>query len=128
MMRQLAVTFAVLSIAFFNGCDRAPTHDSVMEDSVTVMEDLAKVMATVKDEASAAAAKPKLKELSDKMKTLKAESDKMAKPSKEKEDELKKKYEDRMTKAMTSLFGESMRIGMDPKLKSVLSDIEGLGK
>lgn len=93
-IRQLVIAFAVLSLALVVGCDRAPTHESVMEQQVTTMEDVAKLLTTVTDEASANSAKPKLKELSEKLKAVKAEADKIAKPTKEKEDELRKKYEE----------------------------------
>jgi hypothetical protein len=125
---RITLTLTALCLALATGCDRAPTPDSVMEDSVTVMEDLSKTLATVKDEASANAAKPKIKELSDKMKTLKEQADKMPKPAKEKEEELKKKYEDRMTKAMMSMVSEGMRISMDPKLKAAVGEMDAFGK
>ncbi|QOV90026.1 hypothetical protein [Humisphaera borealis] len=126
-IRQLVIAFAVLSLALVVGCDRAPTHESVMEQQVTTMEDVAKLLTTVTDEASANSAKPKLKELSEKLKAVKAEADKIAKPTKEKEDELRKKYEERITKAMSAWLMEMGRIGRDPKLRSVLSDLD-LGK
>jgi hypothetical protein len=129
MLRErLLATMVIVSLSLMTGCDRSPTHDSIMEDTVTVMEDFGKTLATVKDEASANSAKPKLTELSGKMKALKTEADKMAKPTSEKEAELKKKYEDRMTKAMGTIMGEMMRIGMDPKIGPVLKDIDLMSK
>ena len=128
MLRNCLLAMMIVSLFLVTGCDRAPTHDSVMEDSVTAMEDVGKILATVKDEASANAAKPKLKELGEKMKTLKAEADKMAKPTTEQEAELKKKYEDRMTKAMGTLMTEGFRIAGDPKLQGILKDVDIMGK
>lgn len=118
------VSTALFALVLVAGCDSAPTHDSVMEESVSSMEEMVAIMKTIKDKPSAEAAKPKLEALGDRMKELKAEADKLGKPSKEKEAELKKKYDDRMQKVFAELMGEGMRIGMNPELKDVMKDVK----
>jgi hypothetical protein len=124
MFRQYALVLVSLCALIITGCDSKPTYDSVMEDSLAAMEDSTAILATVKDEASANAAKPKLKEIGDRMKTLKAQQEKIGKPSKEEEAELKKKYEERMTKAFGAMLKETMRLSMDPKLKPALDGLQ----
>lgn len=128
MLRPIASFVLACALFITAGCDRAPTHESVMEDSVEQMEEFAKLLSTVKDESSANAAKPKLKELGEKMKASKAEMDKLGEVPADKQADLKKSYEDRMSKAMSTLFAEMTRISTDPKLSAALGDLEGFGK
>ena len=124
MFRHRSLAVACLTALFLvAGCDSAPTHDSLMKDSLSTMEEMVAVMKTVKDEASANAAKPKLQALAEKMKKMKEQADKMEKPSAEKEAALKKEYEPRLQKVMGEMLGETMRIGMDPKLQTAVKDM-----
>jgi cytochrome c556 len=113
--------FALLA-AFVGGCESKPTHESVMKDMIGKMKELVAVLEGVKDEASAASAKPKLQALSKEMKELEATASKLPKASAEEEKRLREKYEPEMKELTPKLFAEVMRVGMDPKLGTVLKD------
>lgn len=121
--RAFAVAGLAAVLAFAAGCDSGPTHESVTKDSLAAMEEMTTALKAVQDEASAAAAKPKLQAIGERMRKLKEQSDKLGKPSADADATIKKEYEPRMRKAMSDLLGETMRVGMDPKLGAALKDI-----
>ena len=109
------------------GCESAPTHDSVMESTVSAMEEMVAVCRTVQDEASANAAKPKLQALSGRLKGLREQADQLGKTSADKDAAIKTKYEARLLKAMGEFGEEAGRIGRDPKLNTALTDLDTSG-
>jgi peptidoglycan hydrolase CwlO-like protein len=124
MFRTLAVACIAVTIVSI-GCDSKPTHDSLAKDMIGKMKEMVEVLKGVKDEASAKAAKPKLEGLKKEVDALKAEADKMPKPSAEDEKKLNEKYEPELEKLMGELAGEMIRIGSDPKLASELGNAMG---
>jgi DNA anti-recombination protein RmuC len=110
----------LLSMCLLGGCGR--DHEDVAEDTVETLEEMAEVLATVKDKESALAAKPKLEKLSERMDELQAEAAEMDEIDPEKEKALQEKYDERMTKAMGKLMGEMFRIGMNQELNNALGD------
>lgn len=126
MLRHSFFATIVFSLCLVTGCDKAPTHESIAEDSVSLMEEMAAILPTVKDEASANAAKPKLKALAEKAKALKAEEEKLSKLTNEQQAALLKKHEARMTKVFETMIKEGFRISADPKLSSVMDEIKDL--
>lgn len=103
------------------GCG-GDSHDKVSNDMVTAMEQLVKTLETVKDEKSAKAAAPKVEAFTKKMASIETRMKEVGDPSAEVEEQLKAKYEQRMTEASQKLMGEMMRIGMNPTLSGPLDD------
>jgi hypothetical protein len=114
-----------LLLAACNG--GSPTHESVTKDMISMMEEQADILATITDEASFEAAKPKLDALKEKADTLKAATEKLGDPSKDVEEQLKKKYEPRVKEVSQKLMKEMQRLMMSPaiagKLQEALKDL-----
>jgi PHP family Zn ribbon phosphoesterase len=118
-----ALTCIVVAVALtLNGCESKPTHDSVMRESIDKMKEMVDIFKGITDEASANAAKPKLKKLGEEMKAIKAKADKLGKPTAEQQTALKAKYEPEMKQLTADMFGHVMRVGMDPKLGPIIKD------
>lgn len=115
-MKSLSITVALGICFVLVGCKK--THEDVMKGSLSCVKEMTDVMKTVKDEASAKAAAPKIKAIADRMKALGEEAKKMSEPSKEEAQRLKEKYEPQMKEAMSAFMGEVMRITMDSKLSA----------
>lgn len=118
---SLATLSAFLIVAVL-GCDSEPTRESVMEDSIAKLKELASVLESVKDESSAQAAKPKLQAIDADMKEIKAKAEKMSKPSAEEDKRLEEKYRPQVMEVAERLTKEMVRVGLDPKLGPILKD------
>jgi hypothetical protein len=97
-----------LGLAFCAGCGDSP--DSVMQDTLSTMKEMSAVLQSVKDEASAKAAAPKLKAVGARMQDL-AKRGKAMNLSKEQETALVEKYKPQMEDAVKGVFPEMMRVG-----------------
>src|SRR5688572_27372706 len=93
-----------------------------MKDTIAKMNELAVVLEGVTDEAPAHAAKPKLQAIDAAMKELKAQSDKLGKPTAEEEKRLKEKFEPEIKPLFEKVMLQILRIGFDPKLGPILKD------
>lgn len=120
-MRKLWVGTVCLALVMLAGCGKA-THDSVTAEAIKLMNDMADILASIKDEASAKSAKPKLEALSKRMDALKQKSQALGVPTKEQKDALQKKYGEERTKAASRLLKDIFRIALDPKLNAQLKD------
>ena len=79
------------------GC--AVNYESTLQDSISIMNDMAEVLNTCKDKASAEAAIPKLESLLDDMLDLKETMEALGKPSDEDQKALMEKYGKEQMKA-----------------------------
>ena len=104
------------------GCESKPTHESVTKESIDKMQQFADVLKTIKDEASAKAARPKLEKIKKEMDELKKKADTLGNPPPEVKKKLEEKYKKDMEKVSGELAGQMMRIGMDPKIAPHLKD------
>lgn len=123
-MKQMVLLASVLMLLVCSGCGDSP--DKVAEDGISVMDEMATVMESVKDEASAKKANAKLRALTDKMKDIKARQEKLSITTEQKI-ELQKKHEEKMGAVVERLMREGMRISVDPKLKSALDGLDPSG-
>jgi len=123
-MTRLVRTSCLLAIlSIIIGCKSEPTRDSVAAESVDTIEQLVVVLKSIQDEASAQAARPKLKELSDKFRQLQAQEKQLGEATKEQRDELKK-YDTRNEKALKEMIDQNARIRSDPKLSGALDELK----
>jgi hypothetical protein len=74
-----------------------------------VLDEMNSTLESVKDKSSADAAKPKLKSIAEKMKSIKERADKLGKDDKA-DEEIKKKYEGQMKEKIEKMMKESMRV------------------
>jgi len=101
-------------------------YDEVMTAMVKKLNDTAAILEKIKDKASADKEQPGLKKVAAEMKELKAKSDKLGKPSKEQEAELKKKHEKDIEAALKKLTGEAIRLSSTDYGKDALKELQNL--
>jgi hypothetical protein len=89
------------------GCGDSP--DSVMQDALSCAKEMGTVMQSVKDEASAQAAAPKLKAIGARMQDIEKRQ-KALKLSKEEETALQAKYKPQMEEIAKGLVPDMMRV------------------
>ena len=105
----------------------ADTFDDVIKDMIKSTKQLVEVLATVKDEASAKAAKPKLEKMGKEIQAIQARAKKLGDPSKEEKEKLEKKYKPELDPLFKKMFAELVRIQSNPATAKVLKDIELFG-
>jgi hypothetical protein len=120
MQRLLAFSVLYLFIAC-PGC--ADTREKLASENLSVMKELNAVLDGIKDEASAASAKSKLKSLMEKMADLNQRESKLPAPTKQEIDTLQTKYSKEMEEVAHKFQANIMRIQFDPKLNSVFTDL-----
>ena len=121
-MKHLAC--AVLFMFLCSGCGGGDTHDSLTAASLGAMKELVTTLESMKDEASANAAKPKLKSLAEQMNGLNERQAKLKAPTEAEAKAIDEKYGKEMEDLQMRLTQSLMRIQFDPKLSAALNDIE----
>jgi len=115
-------------LAVCGGCNSG-SADDVMKDTVSTMNEMADVLDTIKDQESAKAARPKLENLLQRLKDLKAKADKI-KVTKSEEERLKKKYEPDLKKIHDRFFQAGLnlqRTGTINEVKDIFEQMQRLG-
>jgi hypothetical protein len=102
-----------------SGCSGKDTHESLMKEQISLMNEYFDVLDGVNSEADAKAAKPKLEALAKKGEDLKKRADALGKPSKEEEQRLKEKFTPEMTKMMGRMFTVMAKVQKYPELKDI---------
>jgi hypothetical protein len=111
------VTFAAVA-TLIGGCKRTP--ESSIRELIGLLKETTTVLKSITDENSARAASPKLRRIGEKMDALKAETDKLPKPTDADSKALMAKYQNEMFAAVMELSQERMRVIGDPKLSGAL--------
>ena len=88
------------------------------------MKEMITVMDSVKDEASAQAAKPRLKSLVEKMNDISARQAKLPAPTEAEIKAMGEKYGKEMDEIGRRFQANAMRINFDPKLSAVFNDLD----
>ena len=91
---------------------------------MTTMKDLIATFDSIKDQASAKAAKPKLTAIVQQMNKLKERQAKLSEPSETEMKSLVSKYGKEMEELQRKMAGVMMRIQLDPAIQTELSDID----
>lgn len=108
-------------LVLVTGCGDTP--ESLTGDMLDEMEKMVAVLKTIKDEASAKGAEPKLRAIVDKLKSLQERAKKMKQPEGEQLKALEKKFEERSNKIMGEFMSEIMRVGsISPEVGKILSE------
>lgn len=115
----IVIIIAIAAGAFFLLQQRGgDTHEALMEESITVVEDINVLLAGITDKAGAEAAQSQLVALNKKMDELTARSDEIGKPDAEAQAELEKMPG--YAEAMQELTNQFVRLTNDPEALEVV--------
>ena len=93
-----------------NSC--AKRHDSLIEQQISQMEKLTKVLNGITDRASADIAKPKIDTIQQKMAKIKSDMDQLEPPTTEEQAALDEKYGQKMQDASRALMNAYAKAGL----------------
>jgi len=125
MRKTTILASMLLFLGSLSGCG-GDTHESLVGQALELMNEYNTIMDAVKDDASAAAAKPKLEALEKRAADLKKRADALGKPSDDERKRLQEKFQAQMAsaglKAMASYqkqqqYGSLRGIDIMSKLK-----------
>ena len=122
-MKRLLPVLSTLMLGVLPGCF-SDSHESLAAESMTTMKELTTTLETVKDQASAKAAKPKLTSLAEKMKKLNERQAKLPAPSEAEQKAMVSKHGKEMEDLQQKMMAVMMRIQFDPAIQSELKDID----
>ena len=106
------------------GCGGGDTYESLAAASMENTKQLVATLDTIKDEATAKAAKPKLKTLLEKMNDLNQRQAKLPAPTEADAKAIDAKYGKEMEELQMKMAGHMMRISFDPKIRAELADLD----
>jgi hypothetical protein len=122
-MRRSASAAMIGAAAFLLvGC--GDSHKKVLSDTTAAIEEFASTLATCTDEASAKAAEPKLKGITQKLRDIGARQKKLGKPSESEAMGMLSQL-GAVFKASEKLDAQTKRIAADTKLDAVLKPVIG---
>ena len=111
-MKKALLGLALLVVACSKGSN---SPEGMMNDTLGLMNDMTATLATIKDEASAKAAIPKLQDLAAKGEDIKKRAEALkTSMTKDQEEALKKKYEPQLKEATEKLMKETFRVATVP--------------
>jgi hypothetical protein len=122
MKKTLALPVLVALLAMGCASDDA---ESLVKQTITAMDETTQAMATVKDEASAQAAVPRLRALAERRKKIEEKMATVKTPPPAEQAELQKKYAARLNEVTTGLMQEAMRVSTVPGGKAALEAMDG---
>jgi hypothetical protein len=99
--------------------------DMLTQEIIKQMNNTADVLTAIKDKASADSARPKLRDIAGKMKTLKEKADKF-KTTKAQQAELQKKYKTQIEAAQKRLVAEAIRLQTVDGAADALKELEAV--
>src|SRR5262245_16974452 len=106
----LVITAALGSVVTAPEKPRFKQLEDVMQDTLQGMTDLAELLKTIKDKDSFARAKAPLEKLRRRLQGIKARGERLGKPTREEDEELKKKYEKKIKDTTLQLREEYRRL------------------
>lgn len=122
MKKTLALPVLVALLAVGCASDDA---ESLVKQTITAMDETTQAMATVKDDASAQAAVPRLRALAERRKKIEEKMATVKTPPPAEQAELQKKYAARLNEVTTGLMQEAMRVSTVPGGKAALEAMDG---
>ena len=122
MKKILALPVLVALLA--TGC-ASDDAESLVKQTITAMDETTQAMATVKDEASAQAAVPRLRALAERRKKIEEKMATVKTPPPAEQAELQKKYAQPLSAATTRLMQEAMRVSSVPGGRAAIDAMDG---
>jgi hypothetical protein len=123
MKRLISLPIVSMLLFVATGCG-GDTHESLAAETMPVMRDMVATLGTVKDEASAKSAKPKLEAIAKKMKSINERRTKLPAATEADMKAMLDKYGTEMEELQQKMIPAMMAIQFDPKIQAVLADID----
>jgi len=123
MNRMLALSVMTALLVFGSGCG-SDSQESLADETMPVMREMVATITTIKDEASAKAAKPKLEAIAKKMKSISERRSKLSPPTEAEMKSVIDKHGAEMEELQKKMIGSMMTIQFDPKIQAVLEGVD----
>jgi hypothetical protein len=126
-MRKALAAVLLLGLSCSVGVTNANAADTkeyaaIIRESIALTNQLADILATVKDQTSADKARPEVKKIAARVKELGAKLDKLGPPTPQQVEELKK-YERSANEAETKLITQAIRLSETEYGKSLVKEL-----
>src|SRR5262249_43083182 len=130
MMRPSVAIGAVLlalstGVAVSNAAGETQ-YEKIVQGMLAKVEDITKILTTIRDSDTAKTAQPQLKEAASKMMELRKQADAVDQPTKEEKDRLAKEYAPKMEAAVKKLRAETIRVKGIPGGDEALAELKVL--
>jgi hypothetical protein len=120
-MRSVVLILACFSVLFFSGC-RSP-HETMARDAIAILKEIADELSTIKDDSTAEAAAPRLKELGGRWRANERRMSGTRGPSVRDLKELEKKYGGQLQEAVNRYQIEVARVQRLPGGPEALAEL-----
>ncbi len=114
VMGLLTLAAAGLLVLVAPGQTQPAGHEAVLKDMLATLGDINKTLKTVKDEETATAARPPLRDAAKKLLALRKLADSLKQPEKQEKDRLEAAYKVKIEDALKTLQNESIRVKAIP--------------
>ena len=117
--KAVATGLLLLTLAF-SGCGGADSHDELLNDMLSMLDEYARVLESVSDKASASAAAAELEVIKVEMQFLLARAEKLGRATPEVEQALRQKYKPEFTEVMKRFKSSTAKIAIYPELRDAM--------
>jgi hypothetical protein len=122
-MKRILATLAILAMIFCVGCSNERSHEAVMGDTATVMEEMGGLLDQIKTVDDVEKHKVTLRRLRRRMDVLRKEAEELGEPAPEVKAALAKGLDERIINARLLLDSAFDRILADEKLQQAIKKI-----
>ncbi len=119
-MKKIIPLLTSLFVAFALSSCSKPTYESLTEDMIGQLEELVSVLEGIDDEASAKAAVKDIEKVTEELKSIKEKMKELGEPSKDKDKELKAKYEDRLNEVLKKFVSVTIKLNAKPEVYKIV--------
>jgi hypothetical protein len=127
MKNTVAIGIGLLGLSgFVLAAQTGDSQEMLVKDMLGTVDQINKILATVKDRETAEMARPDLKKNAEKMLELRKQADKWTEPNKAEKDRLAKEYAPKFEAAIKKLRDESLRVKSIPGGDQAIAELEVL--
>jgi len=106
----LTLAAAALLALTAPGRTQPPGHEAILKNMLTTLGDINKTLKDVKDEETATAARPVLRDAAKKLLALRKQADTLKQPEKQERDRLETEYRAKLEEALKEMRNQSVRV------------------
>jgi|ERR1043165_1603428 uncharacterized protein YnzC (UPF0291/DUF896 family) len=121
------IGLSLVLVGFVFGAQDSP-YEKSLQEAIDSFEKIGASLKTIKDEASAAAAKPQLSKSADEFLAARAHAAKLPPPEKDEKQRLEATYKPKLEAAMKKMFTEIRRVELVDGGKDALKELDRILK